>query len=84
MLPAPKLPVATSHYKLLIWEMPRELDGRVSTDKPLPLLVPVLPKTAHHGCRADPRQDSPRTTTQEEGRGEQPSAQRRIALSRLS
>lgn len=59
MLPAPKLPVATSHCKLLIWEMPRESDGRDSTEEPLPLLVPVLPKTAHG---ADPEQHSPHPT----------------------
>lgn len=66
MLPAPKLPVATSHCKLLIWEMPRESHGTVSTEEPLPLLVPILPKTASHGIRADPRQDSPDPTTPQE------------------
>lgn len=84
MLPAPKLPVATSHCKLLIWEMPRESHGRVSTEEPLLLLVPVLPKTAPHSIRADPRLDSPDPTTpQEEGQGDGMALWRRIALSGL-
>jgi len=70
MPPVPKLPAATSHCKLLIWDMPRESDGRVSAQELLPHLVPVVPTTARRSSRAGPGQESPRTTPWEEGQGD--------------
>lgn len=57
MLPAPKLHVATSLCKLLIWGTPGGWDSGASAREPHPFWGPKWPQTSHCSSRACPRQE---------------------------